>query len=174
MLMMRPDPLFDHVSAGFLASGDHGDQVDVEDVQPILGIAFEEGLAESPAGVVDEDVQLTVALDCTGYYATGGVGVAEVGLHGFDLGSAGAQFIAEGLGPGDAVGGGHHQAAAFRRQSPHDARADASATAGDDRYAALQACHGSLVSQCRWCLPRILALSGRDGIGLRRRVTSFG
>ena len=74
---------FDHVTAGFLAAGDHGDQVDVEDVQPILGIAFEEGLAESPAGVVDEDVQLTVALDCAGHDATGGVGVAEVGLQRF-------------------------------------------------------------------------------------------
>ena len=79
----------DHVAAGFLAGGDHGDEVDVEDVEPVLGVAFEKVLAEGPAGVVDEDVELAVMVDCAGDDAAGGVGVAEVGLDDFDFGAVG-------------------------------------------------------------------------------------
>ena len=85
---------FDHVAAGFLAAGDHGDQVDVEDIQPVLGVAFEEFLAQGPAGVVDEDVELAIALDRAGHDAARGIGIAEVGLHNFDFGAVGPQFIA--------------------------------------------------------------------------------
>ncbi len=126
-----------------MTSGSQSGEVDALQVGPdhrvpVLLVHVEE-VADGgrPAGVVDQDVERSVAVDCCLEQAVSGLGETDIARHGHHLCAILAKLI------GDSfdlvlVQRRQDQPAALPGQPPGDTLADPSAGAGDDGHLSFQ------------------------------------
>ena len=118
--------LREHLSADLLSQKKDSAQVDADNVLPVLGGRFQEGLGKVDAGVVHKAIDAAEFSDGFLHQFSLGLVIADIAMHGQGIAGQAVGNGASGL-PADV---GHHHVGAFAAADHGDTGAQATAGAG--------------------------------------------